>query len=193
MTKVLIISGHPDLDRSLANRTILSDLKDVRGLTVEQRRLDLLYPDFRIDVAAEQAALVNADVIVWQFPLHWYALPALLKKWVDDVLVFGFAHGAAGDKLRGKALIQSFTTGAPGEAYAHGKPMNYTIDEFLPPQRQTALLCGMIWQGPIHSSGMSFIPGVSSDADRARVEARAHNHAERLIAALRSTTARKAA
>lgn len=193
MTKVLIISGHPDLEHSLANRTILEDLQDVPGLEIEQRRLDRLYPDFRIDVAAEQAALVSADVIVWQFPLHWYALPALMKKWVDDVLVFGFAHGTGGDKLHGKPLIQSFTTGAPAEAYAHGQAMNYTIDEFLPPQRQTAALCGMVWQAPIHSSGMMFIPGVSSDADRARVEAAAHNHADRLIAAMRGLTAHKAA
>lgn len=193
MTKVLIISGHPALDRSLANRTILSDLQDVPGLDIEQRRLDRLYPDFNIDVAAEQAALVDADIIVWQFPLHWYALPALMKKWVDDVLVFGFAHGRGGDKLRGKSLIQSFTTGAPAEAYAHGKPMNHTIAEFLPPQRQTAALCGMDWQEPIHSSGMSFIPGVSSEADHARVEAAAHNHAHRLIDALRTLPLRQAA
>ena len=38
MTKVLIISGHPDLDHSLASRTILEDLQDVPGLTIEQRR-----------------------------------------------------------------------------------------------------------------------------------------------------------
>lgn len=193
MTRLLIISGHPDLDHSLANRTILSDLQDLPGFQVEQRRLDRLYPDFRIDVAAEQAALVQADIIVWQFPLHWYALPALLKKWVDDVLVFGFAHGTGGDKLHGKVLIQSFTTGAPAEAYAHGKPMNFTIEEFLPPQRQTAALCGMEYRSPIHSSAMMFIPGVSSDADRANVEARAHNHADRLIAALRNLSLRQAA
>lgn len=181
MMKVLIISGHPDLENSLANRTILSDLQEVRGFGIEQRRLDRLYPDFNIDVAAEQAALVRADIIIWQFPLHWYALPALMKKWVDAVLVFGFAHGPGGDKLHGKALIQSFTTGAPADAYAHGQPMNFTIDEFLPPQRQTAALCGMVYLPPVHSSGMMFIPGVSSAADRATVEARAHNHADCLI------------
>ena len=193
MTKVLIISGHPDLDRSLANRTILADLEDVPGLSVTEHRLDRLYPDFRIDVAAEQAALVDADIIVWQFPFHWYAMPALMKKWVDDVLVFGFAHGIGGDKLHGKPLIQSFTTGAQAAAYARGKAMNFTIEEFLPPQRQTAALCGMDWQAPVHSSGMMFVPGVSSDADRATVEARAHNHADRLIAALQGLSARKAA
>ena len=161
-------------------------------MKIEQRWLDRLYPDFNIDVAAEQAALVAADIIVWQFPFHWYALPALLKKWVDDVLVFGFAHGIGGDKLHGKKLILSFTTGAPAAAYAHGQPMNYTIDEFMPPLRQTALLCGMDFLAPVHSCGMRFIPGVSSDADRANVEARGHNHADRLIAQIQSAPARQA-
>ena len=193
MTKVLIISGHPDLDRSLANRTILADLEDVPGLSVTEHRLDRLYPDFRIDVAAEQAALVDADIIVWQFPFHWYAMPALMKKWVDDVLLRGFAYATGGDRLKGKPLILSFTTGAPAAAYAHGQPMNYTIEEFLPPLRQTAMLCSMDLQPPVHSSGMTFIPGVNTDAERATVEARAHDHVDRLIAALRALGARKAA
>lgn len=193
MTQVLIISGHPDLDSSLANRTILADLQDVPGLDIRQRRLDRLYPDFKIDVAAEQAELLAADIVVWQFPFHWYALPALMKKWLDDVHQRGFSHGTGGNKLHGKPLIQSFTTGAPAAAYAHGQPMNYTIEEFMPPLRQTALLCGMDYQEPIHSSGMTYIPGVSGDSERAEIEARAHNHADRLLARLHELTARKAA
>nr|WP_321461822.1 NAD(P)H-dependent oxidoreductase [uncultured Cohaesibacter sp.] len=186
MTKILVISGHPNLEASLANRTILGDLQDEAGLTIETRCLDRLYPDFNIDVAAEQAALVSADVIVWQFPFYWYALPALMKKWVDDVLVFGFAHGVGGDKLQGKKMVLSFTTGAGAELYNHGQAMNFTVEEFLPPLRQTASLCSMELQQPIYSNGMSFIPGVSSDAHKAEVEARAHNHADRLMALIRS-------
>jgi putative NADPH-quinone reductase len=193
MSKVLVISGHPDLDKSFANRVILADLLDVPGLSIEVRRLDRLYPEFQIDVAAEQKALIEADIIVWQFPFHWYALPALMKKWVDDVLVHGFAFGSGGDKLRGKKLILSFTTGAGAEAYNHGQPMNYTVEEFLPPLRQTALLCGMDYQSPVYSSGMIYIPGVSSDADRAMIEARAHNHAHKLTGALGALAAQKAA
>ena len=116
-----------------------------------------------------------------------------MKKWVDDVLLRGFAYATGGDRLKGKPLILSFTTGAPTAAYAHGQPMNYTIEEFLPPLRQTAMLCGMDLQPPVHSSGMTFIPGVGSDDDRATVEARAHNHADRLIAALSALGTRKAA
>lgn len=49
MKKVLIVSGHPDLDGSFANRTILEEtgrLLPEAGFV----RLDKLYPDFRIDV-----------------------------------------------------------------------------------------------------------------------------------------------
>jgi len=193
MSKVLVISGHPDLDKSIANRVILADLQDVPGLSIEVRRLDRLYPDFQIDVAAEQKALLEADLIVWQFPFHWYALPALMKTWVDDVLVHGFAFGSGGDKLRGKNLILSFTTGAGAEAYNHGQPMNHTVEEFLPPLRQTALLCGMNYQSPVYSNSMIYIPGVSSDADRAMIEARAHNHAHKLTGMLSTLAAPKAA
>ena len=123
MNKVLLISGHPRLDSSLANRMILADLEAKMDAPLTVRRLDTLYPDRRIDIAAEQAALMEADTIIWQFPMHWYALPALMKEWVDEVLSYGFAHGATGDKLRGKRLILSFTAGAPGETYAVGQRM----------------------------------------------------------------------
>lgn len=78
---------------------------------VEVRRLDELYPDYQIDVSAEQDALSRADVIVWQFPFYWYSTPALFKKWIDDVHTHGFAYGSTGNKLHGKKLIVSFTTG----------------------------------------------------------------------------------
>jgi hypothetical protein len=38
-----------------------------------------------------------------------------------------------------------------------------------------------------------FIPGVSSEGDRTTVEARAHNHAHRVIEALQAQAIRKAA
>ena len=183
-SKVLLISGHPRLESSLSNRMILADLEEKLGSSLAVRRLDALYFDRPIDVAAEQAALVEADTIIWQFPLYWYALPALMKAWVDDVLLYGFAHGATGDKLRGKRLILSFTAGAPGDTYGHGQRMNHPIEDFLLPMKQTALLCGMEWQEPIYSTGMTLFPGIHGPEDRDRVEARAHDHADELIASL---------
>lgn len=68
MKNILIISGHPDLPNSVANKTILNTLK----LSFPQAKfhyLDELYPDFKIDVEAEQKSLVAADIIVLQFPI----------------------------------------------------------------------------------------------------------------------------
>ncbi|PTW52237.1 NAD(P)H-dependent oxidoreductase [Rhodovulum kholense] len=72
------------------------------------------------------------------FPFDCFGLPGLMKTWVDRVPVHGFAHGAEGTRLQGKPLIQSFTTGAPGAAYASGQPMTSPLEDFLPAQ-----LCGM--------------------------------------------------
>lgn len=179
MKNVLLISGHPNLEQSLANRTIINTLMQ-KLPEMQVRRLDVLYPDFEINVAAEQAALVAANVIIWQFPLHWYSFPALMKKWLDDTHVFGFAHGTGGDKLRGKPLFLSFTTGAAAEQYTYEGAMNYPMQDFIPALRQTVLLCGMDYQEPVYSHGMMYIPNVSPDEQRTAVISKAQVHAEKL-------------
>jgi glutathione-regulated potassium-efflux system ancillary protein KefF len=55
-----------------------------------------LYPDFDIDVDAEQAALKHADLVVWMHPIYWYSVPAMLKHWFDVVLLRGWAYGEGG-------------------------------------------------------------------------------------------------
>ncbi|NLU81943.1 NAD(P)H-dependent oxidoreductase [Rhodococcus sp. HNM0569] len=45
------------------------------------------------DVRAEQDKLRAADLVVVQFPLWWYGMPAILKGWFDRVFVNGFAFG----------------------------------------------------------------------------------------------------
>ena len=63
LKKTLVIVGHPDLNGdSLANRIIIDRLK--LESDVEIRNLAELYPNFAIDVAAEQDALLRADTIV---------------------------------------------------------------------------------------------------------------------------------
>lgn len=52
-----------------------------------------------------------------QLLFYWHSLPALLKKWIDDVLTYDFAYGGEGDKLFGKRFLLSFTIGGPEEAY----------------------------------------------------------------------------
>lgn len=64
---ILIVSGHPDLKKSFANKIILDEIqKQLPQAKVSL--LDQLYPDYKIDVAAEQQKLIEADIIVLQFP-----------------------------------------------------------------------------------------------------------------------------
>lgn len=60
MKKILIVSGHPDMNDSFANKTILEETKKLLP-EAEFVYLDQLYPDFRIDTKAEQERLLRAD------------------------------------------------------------------------------------------------------------------------------------
>lgn len=108
MKKVLIVSGHSNIQHdSVVNSLILKQVKQALP-QVEIDSLCELYPDFKIDVAAEQAKVLEADVIVFQFPLYWFAKPSILQRWEEEVFLHGFSHGSNGDKLKGKKLIVSF-------------------------------------------------------------------------------------
>ena len=115
--KVLVIYSHTYQEQSTAGKAILEVFKKAPGFTV--RYLEELYPDLsKIDVAAEQQALVEADVIVFQHPIFWFNMPAALKRYMDEVFQYGFAYGGTGgDKLKGKKFIHSFTTGADAATY----------------------------------------------------------------------------
>lgn len=153
----------------------------------EIRRLDTLYPDCRFDIAAEQAALLKADIIVWQFPFSWYSIPGVMKLWLDKVFLHGFAHGAQG-KLGGKKLLLSFTTGAPESAYQKDGVFRHTVEEYLPPFETLATLCHLDYQSPVYTTGISYTDRANAAAINAQKE-RAEAHAEKLVAALKALAA----
>ena len=62
MKNVLIISGHTDLAASVANKTILETLNE-RLPEAEIVKLDELYPDFKINVEAEQQRLLHIGTL----------------------------------------------------------------------------------------------------------------------------------
>lgn len=179
MKNILIISGHPDLNDSFANKTILEELNKLIP-EAEFAYLDKLYPDFHINKEVEQQRLLRADVIVFQFPLFWYSAPSLLHRWIEQTFVHGFSHGHTGDKLKGKQLVLSFTSGAPEEMYKHGSLQNYPIEEFLPPYRQMANLCGLQWEGYVYSGGLSYASRHDTE-QLERMKEQAITHAHRLF------------
>ncbi len=117
-----------------------------------------------------------------QFPLYWYSIPALLKKWIDDVFSYNFAYGSKGDKLKGKDFLLSFTIGGPNESYDPLGYNHFTIEQLLTPLQQTAYLAGMNYQKPLYSHGMVFIPGVYNTQQG--VEEKAALHGEQLCVRL---------
>lgn len=181
MKNVLIIAGHPELrDNSFANKIILEDLERMLP-TATVDRLGDLYPDYRIDVEAEQKKLVGADIIVLQFPIFWYSMPALLAKWMEDVFVHGFSHGATGKALTHKKLLLSFTTGAPASAYDASFPVEAMAERFV----RTAGLTGMDYVGFIYTGGVSY--SLRTDEEkRTEMAAASHAHAKRLVEKIQS-------
>ncbi len=178
MSNILVISGHPNLSESNTNQLILESLRNCVE-NIDIRRLDALYPHYDIDVKAEQQALLAADVIILQFPFYWYSVPALLKKWIDDVFSYDFACGSKGDKLHGKDFILSFTIGGPAESYDPLGYNHFSIEQLVRPLQQTAYLAGMNYHPPVYSHGMVYIPGVYNEL--ADVQNKAKAHSNRLI------------
>lgn len=146
MAAVLVVYAHPYPRRSRAGRALLRALEDVRDVLVHS--LYDRYPDFGIDVEAEQAALRDADVIVWQSPFYWYGVPAMLQHWFEKVLTHDFAYGRKGDALSGKRLLWVTTTGTSDDDYRPGAVHGHRFADFVHPIEQTARFCGMHWQDP---------------------------------------------
>ncbi|MFN0126492.1 MAG: NAD(P)H-dependent oxidoreductase [Verrucomicrobiales bacterium] len=153
MPKILLLHAHPAPRKSHANRHLLEAARQVDGVTV--RELYELYPDFMIDVPAEQRLLEAHDVIVLLHPFYWYSAPALVKEWLDLVLQHGWAYGEGGHALRGKVLLQAVTCGGSVEVYCQAGRHGHTVRDFLLPFEQSACLCGLTYLAPfvVHGVG----------------------------------------
>lgn len=121
------------------------------------------------DILAEQAKVAAADLIIFQFPLWWFAPPAILKGWIDRVLSYKFAYGVGQwwdqGPFRDKTALLAVTTGTPGGAYApDGR--NGDIDRILWPMEAGVLaICGFKVSPPFLAYGVPWI----GDEARAQV------------------------
>ena len=174
-SKIYLLAAHPNWRASRVNQRLLAAARalptSVGGLQIDIQDLYANYPDYAIDVAAEQARMEAADLLVLVHPIQWYSMPALQKLWLDEVLTYGWAFGAVsaeteeaaptgalGTALRGKALWLVVTTGGQEDSYHPDSYNRYPFDAFLPPYAQTAALCGMRFLPPLvlygaHSAG----------------------------------------
>lgn len=115
--------------------------------------------DHRADVLAEQEKLRWADVVIFQFPLWWFSMPAIMKGWVERVYTYGFGYGVGehsdvrwGDRygegtLAGKRAMLMVTAGG-WESHYSPRGVNGAIDDLLFP----------IHHGILFYPGMAVLP-----------------------------------
>lgn len=140
------------------------------------------------DVAEEQQKLLWADVVIIQFPIWWYGMPAILKGWFDRVYANGFAYGVGqhggnkwGDRfgegvMKGRRAMVAMTVGG---RMAHYGPrgVNGAMDDVLWP----------IQHGLLFYPGFTVIPPAIfyevGNADDAAVEVMAKTYIKNLLEA----------
>ena len=99
------------------------------------------------DIQVEIEKIKLADHIIFQFPLWWFSVPAILKGWFDRVFVKGFAYDAGkiltDGLLKGKTTSLVVTTQSGEAAYQTIGLQGATIDQFLHPIQHTLRFVGM--------------------------------------------------
>ena len=142
----LILFAHPHFEQSHTHKRLLTQLSTIEGCVIHD--LYECYPNFFIDIQAEQQALLAHELIILQFPVHWFGMPALLKQWIDTVLQSGFAYGNNGSELQGKKLLCIVSTGASEADYAADKPLNFNIKQLFAPIEHMTRYCHMQYLPP---------------------------------------------
>ncbi|PZP92058.1 MAG: NAD(P)H dehydrogenase [Variovorax paradoxus] len=189
MQGIYLIAAHPAWRESRVNSRLLEVAQALAGaLPLDIQDLYGSYPDYHIDVAAEQARVDRARLLVLLHPIQWYSVPALQKLWFDEVLTYGWAFGPAtseagsheqapagtpGTALRGKDCWLVTTTGGPAESYSAESYNGQPFEAYLSPYRQTAAVCGMRFLPPLVLHG-------AHGASRQDIDAHAEAFAERL-------------
>ncbi len=142
--KTIIILAHPNIAQSYVNKSWIEALKKTNP-EIEVHDLYKKYPNWQIDVPAEQALLIEYDRIIFQYPFQWYNMPPLLKKWIDDVFLQGWAYGQGGENLIGKEIGVIISTAGISDVYAESG--FGTTEQLLKPMASTAKFVGAKYIG----------------------------------------------
>lgn len=74
-----------------------------------------------IDIQKELNHLLAADMLILNFPLYWFSTPAILKGWIDRVLVSGTVYGGkriySNGGLVGKRALITCTLGGRADMF----------------------------------------------------------------------------
>ncbi len=103
------------------------------------------------DIADEIEKLLWCDLLILNFPIFWFSTPAILKGWIDRVLISGVTYGGKRFYDRGglagrKAMVTVTLGGRPhmfGENGVHGP-----LEDMLRP----------LLRGTLYYTGLSVLP-----------------------------------
>ena len=103
------------------------------------------------DIQTELDKLLWADLVIFSFPIYWFSMPAIMKGWIDRVLVSGICYGGKRfydqGGLKGKKALLALTTGGRPHMFADNG-IHGPINEMLRP----------ILRGTLAYTGMTVLP-----------------------------------
>jgi NAD(P)H dehydrogenase (quinone) len=99
------------------------------------------------DISAELDKLLRAELVILNFPIYWFSMPAILKGWIDRVLVSGVCYGGKRfyDRggLVGKKAMLAITIGGRPHMLEEGGVHGELNDMLRPILRGTLAYTGM--------------------------------------------------
>ncbi|WP_309118140.1 NAD(P)H-dependent oxidoreductase [Paenibacillus sp.] len=139
--KTLVIVTHPSIETSTINKRLVEELKKFsEKYTVHD--LYKTYPDGNIDVGSEQRLVESHGNLVLQFPIFWFNCPPLLKKWLDDVLTYGWGYGSSnGNQMKNRKVALAVSTGIRRKEYSSDGKYRYALKQLLTPFETTFHYC----------------------------------------------------
>ncbi|QTD30699.1 NAD(P)H-dependent oxidoreductase [Pseudomonas fluorescens] len=103
------------------------------------------------DIQSELDKLLKANLVIFSFPIYWFSMPAIMKGWIDRVLVSGVCYGGKRfyDRggLTGKKAMLAITIGGQPHMF-HEDGVHGDLNDMLRP----------ILRGTLAYTGMTVLP-----------------------------------
>lgn len=101
-----------------------------------EQRLGVKNQSIAADIQGELDKLLWADLLILNFPIFWFSAPAMLKGWIDRVLVSGVCYGGKRfydqGGLAGKRALVTVTLGGREHMFGEGA-IHGPLEEMLRP------------------------------------------------------------
>lgn len=130
-----------------------------------EQRLGVKNQSIAADIQGELDTLLWADLLILNFPIFWFSAPAMLKGWIDRVLVSGVCYGGKRfydqGGLAGKRAMVTVTLGGREHMFGEGAVHGPLEDMLRPILRGTLAYVGYDVLAPFVAW---HVPYISTDA-----------------------------